>query len=104
LLLIPGWLIVLLFRRKDSHASFHARQSLVLNLFAFLVLVAWFVITWLVIGIPIIGAIFAWFAFAIVIAIFVFVVYGWIIGMVRSFQEVQKPLPLIGQWAQKLPF
>jgi uncharacterized membrane protein len=103
-LLVPGWLFVFLFRRKDSHARFHARQSLVLNVFAFLLIVAWFVITWLVIAIPIAGPLFAWFLFAIVIAFFVFVVIAWVIGMVRSFQEVQRPLPIIGNWAQKLPF
>ena len=104
LLLVPGWLFVLLFRRKDPHAQFHARQSLVLNLFAFLLLAAWFVVTWLVIAIPIVGPLFAWFTFAIVIAFFIFVVIAWVIGMVRSFQEIQKPLPIIGQWTQKLPF
>jgi uncharacterized membrane protein len=104
LLLVPGWLFVLLFRRKDQHARFHARQSLVLNLFVFLLLAAWFVITWLVVSIPIIGPIFAWFVFAIVIAFFIYVVIAWVTGMVRSFQDVQKPLPIIGKWARKLPF
>jgi len=104
LLLVPGWLFVLLLRRKDPHAQFHARQSLIINLFAFLLLAAWFVITWLVIAIPIAGPLFAWFIFAIVIAIFISLVIIWVMGMIRSFQTVGKPLPIIGKWAQKLPF
>ena len=104
LLLVPGWLFVLLFRRKDPYAQFHARQSLVLNLFVFLLFVLWFVLTWIVIGIPIAGAMFAWFCFAIVIACLIFAIYAWIVGMVRSIQAVQKPLPIIGQWAAKIPF
>lgn len=104
LLLVPGWLFVLIFQRKDEHARFHAKQSMVLNLSAFLLLVIWFVITWLVIGIPIVGPLFAWFAFGIVIAFYIYVLIAWITGMVRSFQDNQKPLAIIGSWARKLPF
>jgi uncharacterized membrane protein len=62
------------------------------------------VITWLVVSIPIIGPILAWFLFAIVIAVFIYLVIAWLMGMVRSFDSKSKPLPLIGGWAQKLPF
>ena len=104
LLLVPGCLFVLLFRREDEHALFHARQSLVINLSAFGIFAAWFVITWLVISIPIAGPLFAWFMFAVVIAFLIYVVMAWVTGMVRSFQSNVKPLPIIGNWAQKLPF
>lgn len=104
LLLVPGWLYVLIFRRKDEHASFHAKQSLVINLFACLLILAWFVVTWLVVSIPIMGPIFAWFLFAIVIAFLVYLVIIWVMGMVRSFQPKSKPLAIVGKWAQKLPF
>jgi len=104
LLFIPGWLFVLVFRRKDEHAKFHARQSLMINLFAFLLLVLWFVLTWLLIGILIIGPITACFLFAIVIAILIYLVIAWVMGMLRSFNPDAKPLPLVGNWALKLPF
>ena len=104
LLLVPGWLLVLIIRRKDEHAKFHARQSLMINLFAFLVIALWFVLTWLLIAIPIIGPILAWFVFAIVIAILIYLVIAWVMGIVRSFNPEVKPLPLGGSWALKLPF
>jgi uncharacterized membrane protein len=104
LLLVPGWLFVLLFRRKDEHARFHARQSLVLNVFVLLLFLAWFVITWLTIAIPIAGPLFAWFMFAIVIAFISSALYAWLVGMVQAFQSSRKPLPIVGKWAQKLPF
>jgi uncharacterized membrane protein len=104
LLFIPGWLFVLVFRRKDEHAKFHARQSLIINLFVFLLLVLWFVFTWLLVGISIIGPITAWFLFAIVIAIYIYLAIAWVMGMLRSFNPDAKPLPLVGNWAQKLPF
>ena len=104
LLLVPGWLFVLIFRRKDSHASFHARQSMLINLLALVMIAAWFVVTWLVVSIPIMGPIFAWFLFAIVITAFIFLAVVWIMGMVRSFRENSRPLPLFGNWARKSPF
>lgn len=104
LLFIPGWLYVLIFRRKDEHAKFHARQSFIINLFAFLLLAIWFVSTWLLISIPIVGPMLAWFIFAIVIAILIYLVIAWVMGMLRSFNPDAKPLPLVGNWALKLPF
>jgi uncharacterized membrane protein len=104
LLFVPGWLFVLIFRRKDEHAKFHARQSLMINLFALLFLALWFVFTWLVISIQIVGPILAWFFFAIVIVIFIYLVIAWVVGMLRSFNPNAKPLPLVGSWALKLPF
>jgi uncharacterized membrane protein len=104
LLFVPGWLFVLIFRRKDEHAKRHARQSLMINLFAFLLLAIWFVITWLVIWIPIAGPILAWFFFALVIAILIYLMIAWVMGMLRSFNPDAKPLPLVGNWALKLPF
>ncbi len=104
LLLIPGWLLALIFFRKDAHVKFHAKQSLVLNLFVFLLLVAWFVIAWPLFTIAVIGPITAWFAFGIVIAFYIYAANVWITGMVRAFQPNTKPLALIGTWAAKLPF
>jgi uncharacterized membrane protein len=104
LLLVPGWLIVLIFFRKDEHAKFHAKQSLVLNVFVFLLLAFWFVVAWLLMSIPIMGPIMTWFAFAIVIAFYIFALIAWISGMINSFQPKTKPLALIGTWAAQLPF
>jgi uncharacterized membrane protein len=104
LLLVPGWLVGLIFFRKDAHVKFHAKQSLVINLIGVLILAIWFVITWLVVSIPLAGPILAWFLFAIVIAVFIYLVLAWVMGMVRSFNAGAKPLPLIGAWAQRLPF
>jgi uncharacterized membrane protein len=103
LLLIPGWLVALIFFRKDEHVKYHAKQSLVLNLFVFLLLAIWFLVTWLVVGIPVIGPVVAWFAFAVVIAFYIFAFIAWIVGMVRSWQSKARPLTLIGNWAAKLP-
>ena len=104
LLLVPGWLVVLIFRRKHDSELKHARQSMLINLGAFLFLVIWFVLTWLLVGIPLMGPMVAWFAFALVITIWITFAVLWFIGMVRALSGNQKPLAIVGGWAAKLPF
>lgn len=104
LLLVPGWLIVLIFRRKQEPELIHARQSMVINLVAFLILVPWFVLTWLLVGIPLMGPLLAWFAFALVITVWIFFAILWIVGMIQALSGSQKPLAIVGGWAAKLPF
>jgi uncharacterized membrane protein len=104
LLLVPGWLFVLIFRRKHPTELIHARQSLVINAVPIFFLLLWYVFTWLVITIPLMGPLVAWFAFAILIAIGIFILTSWIVGMVRALRGNMKPLPIIGTWAAKIPF
>ena len=104
LLLIPGWLVVLIFRRKQEGELVHARQSLVINLAAILALVIWLVLTWLLIAIPLVGPLVVWFAFALVITVWIFFAIIWVIGMIRALRGNQKPLAIVGGWAAKLPF
>ena len=104
LLLVPGWLFVLIFRRKQPSELLHARQSMVINLALILGLVLWFVLTWLLVAIPIMGPLVAWFAFAHFIVVAIFLGIVWIIGMVRALSGQQKPLAIVGGWAAKLPF
>ena len=104
LLLIPGWLFVLIFRRKQPSELGHARQSLVITLAPLILLVLWFLLTWLVFSIPIMGPLLAWFAFAILIAAGIFLIVLWIMGMIHALRGKQKPLAIVGGWAAKLPF
>ena len=104
LLLIPGWLFILIFRRKHPSELIHARQSMVLNLVPILGIVLWFVLTWLLVAIPIMGPLVAWFAFALFIVLGIFIVIMWIMGMIRALRGQQKPLAIVGGWAAKLPF
>jgi uncharacterized membrane protein len=104
LLLVPGWLFVLIFRRKHPSELIHARQSLLINLVPVLFYLVWLLFTWLVIAIPIMGPLVAWFAFAILIAASVVLIVLWFVGMSRALRGDQKPLAVIGTWAAKLPF
>jgi uncharacterized membrane protein len=103
-LLVPGWLFVLIFRRKHPSELEHARQSMVINLVPIVGVVLWFVLTWFVVAIPIMGPLVAWFAFALFIAVGILMIVMWIMGMIRALRGEQKPLSIVGGWAAKLPF
>lgn len=89
LLGIVGFVIVLLARKEDEYAMYHAKQSLVLNIAAIIVYVCGMFI-------PIIG----WFIILplgyLLVAIF------WVIGVIRALTGVEKPLPVIGKFGENL--
>jgi uncharacterized membrane protein len=59
LLSVLGWLYVLLFQRKDKLVVYHAKQSLVLTLVAVGSLVIWFLGTYILSWIPLVGPVIA---------------------------------------------
>jgi uncharacterized membrane protein len=104
LLLIPGWLFVMIFRRKHPSELGHARQSMVITLMPLIGLVFWFVLAWVAFVIPTFGSLLAWFGFAILIAVGIFLVILWFMGMIRALRGDEKPLAVVGNWAARLPF
>jgi uncharacterized membrane protein len=103
LLTVPGWLYVLLFRRKDQFAVFHAKQSAVLTLVAIGVPLAWLIVSWILSWIPLVGFILAVALFSLVMAAYAVLIVDWIIGMVFSLQLKYTPLPVVGGWAKQIP-
>ncbi len=91
LLGIIGFVIVLLAKKEDKFAMYHAKQSLVLCIAAVIVYIAG-------VFIPIIG----WF---IILPLgYLLITILWIFGMVRALTGVEKPLPLIGKYGEKFKF
>ena len=96
LLLIVGWLLVMLLRRNDSFARYHAHQSLRMMIATILTPLLWAVASWLAIFVPLAGPMFAAASFALVIAVALAFVIAWILGMVNALRGQRKPLPLFG--------
>jgi uncharacterized membrane protein len=96
LLLIVGWLFVLIFRRNDDFARFHARQSLALTVTVIIIPLAWAAFAWVITWIPYVGFILAASTFALVIALAIIWVVVWIVGMANALRGVQKPVPIFG--------
>jgi len=102
LLSILGWLYVLLFRRNDKFAVYHARQSMTLTIFALAAPAAWAIVAWALTWIPLAGPLVGATLFSLVIAAYVFLGATWVMGMVYALQAKMNPLPLIGGWAERL--
>ncbi|MEJ5309913.1 MAG: hypothetical protein WHX52_09080 [Anaerolineae bacterium] len=101
---ILGW-VYAAFTEKDAPlVRFHFRQSVGLLLVLLLVTGGWYGITWLLAWIPYAGILTGVIAFALVIAAWGAGILFWILGIVRALQGRYAALPLIGQWAHRLPF
>jgi uncharacterized membrane protein len=96
LLSLIGAIIVLLVRRHDRFAVYHAKQSLGILLIAVGVLLGWIVVGWVVSWIPYIGFIVAIALFALVIAAYIILAVCWLIGMGYALHEKMQPVPLVG--------
>ena len=102
LLPVFGWLYVYVFHRNNSFAVFHLRQAIGLVLFLIGTLLTWIVAAWLIAQIPF-AAMFSVATFAIVMAAYFFGAVIWVLGMVNALRKKPALLPLIGEWANRLP-
>ncbi|MBX3051619.1 MAG: DUF4870 domain-containing protein [Caldilineaceae bacterium] len=103
LLVFVGALFVLLFNREDEFAAFHARQALVLFFTALLGPLVWAVVGWVLLWIPTVGAVVAFALFALVISLFLAILYAWIAGLVSAARAEQRRVPMFGELVRYLP-
>jgi uncharacterized membrane protein len=96
LLNLPGALYVLLARRDDSFAVYHARQSLALALAAILMPLAWAVCAWGLAWVPLLGPVLGVALFALMLAAYCGLLAAWLAGMLYALQGRVKRLPVIG--------
>jgi len=99
---IIGWLYVLLLQRKNALAMFHLRQSVGLVVFLVGTLVVWAIIFWLLSWIPYF-AVLGIALFTLVMTAYFFGVVALIMGLINALSNKSVPLPLVGQWASRLP-
>jgi uncharacterized membrane protein len=102
LLPVIGWLYVFFFQRKNAFAVYHLRQSIGLVFFLIATAVSWIIVGWVLAWIPY-AAVLSIALFAIVITAFIYGFIAWFMGMSHAFRELQIPLPLFGEWANRLP-
>jgi uncharacterized membrane protein len=96
LLSLPGALFVLLARRDDPFAIYHARQSLRLAIIGIVTPLVWAIVAWALAWIPSFGAMLGVILFALVIATYFGILFSWIAGMVYSLKGQVRPLPFFG--------
>ncbi|MBU2561383.1 MAG: DUF4870 domain-containing protein [Nanoarchaeota archaeon] len=85
-LTIIGFIIVLLAKKDNKYAMYYAKQGLVLFIA--------YVILWIIGIIPILGWIIAILGSILLLIL-------WIIGWVYALSGEEKPIPIIGQFADK---
>jgi uncharacterized membrane protein len=102
--LIPviGWLYVIFFQRKNSLAIYHLKQSIGLVVFLVVTTTGWFAVAWIMAWIPYV-AVLSIALFAIVIVAYLYGGVAWILGLSNALRSRPVPLPLFGQWANRLP-
>ncbi len=99
---VIGWLYVYFLQRKSPFAVFHLRQSVGLVLFLLGTLIAWAIVAYLIAIIPYMAP-FSVALFTIVIAAYLFGAVTWVMGILNALKSKSTPLPLFGQWANRLP-
>ena len=99
---IIGWVFVLLTQRKNEFAFFHLRQSIGLVLFLISAVGVWIVVAYVLAWIPAL-AIMSVALFTMVIAAYLFGVVALLMGLNNALKRQATPLPLFGQWANRLP-
>jgi uncharacterized membrane protein len=93
---IPGAAVVLLVRRGDPFATYHARQSLAIGAAAVAVPLVWAVVAWVVTWIPLAGPVMGVSTFALVLAAYVALGFSALVGMVYALRGRLRPVPLVG--------
>ncbi len=98
LLSVPGALFVLLTRRDEPFALFHARQSLAIAIAAVGAPLIWAVIAWSGAWIPVGGPLIGLSLFSLVIAVYLTLAVAWVTGMVFALRGEARLVPLVGAW------
>ena len=99
LLGIIGFLIVLLAKKDNKFAMYHAKQALVLCVAAIAGYIVVMIVSLILVFIPAIGPILStllWLALVIV------VIYMVVLGIINAVNLKETPLPYIGEYAEKI--
>jgi uncharacterized membrane protein len=102
LLSVVGALYVLLARRGDAFAVYHARQSLALAVAALATPLAWVVCAWVLLWVPLAGPVAAVALFALLLGVYLGLAIAWVAGMLYALQGRVKPIPFVGRRAARL--
>lgn len=90
-LTVIGFIIVLLAKKDNKYAMYYAKQGLVL-------FIAW-VIVWVVAIVLAFIPILGWF---VIILLYICILVLWVIGWINALSGKEKPIPIIGKYAEKI--
>ncbi len=90
-LTVIGFIIVYAMKKDNKYAMYYGKQGLVL----FIGWMAVWVLAMILFRIPIIGLIIIW-------AMYLVMGLLWVLGMIYALSGKMKPIPVIGQFADKI--
>jgi uncharacterized membrane protein len=95
-LTLIGWIIayVMYGNNKSQLAIYHIRQSL----FLIFIWIAIWILRWVLLFIPFIGWALWWATWLLIVGLVVL----WVMGLVAAINGEEKPVPLVGNTAQKM--
>ena len=96
LLLIVGWLLVVIFRRRDAFAAFHARQALRMTIYLIVVPAIWAAAAYMIAFVPYLGPLTASASFTLVIIFLLAFLLAWIMGMINALRAKETPALFFG--------
>ncbi len=104
LLGIIGFLIVLLAKKDNKFAMYHAKQSLVLSIAALIIFIPGSIVTAIIGIVPVIGWIIALVLSLVMMLIGLGFLVFVVLGIINAINLQMKPLPIIGKFADKFNF
>lgn len=96
-----GWIIAIVMHssNKTQLGAYHIRQSLGYMIFGIILMIVFSILTvFILMAAPIVGIIFTFFSWILYIGLLIL----WIIGLVNAINGQMKPIPIIGNLADKL--
>lgn len=104
LLGIIGFLIVLLAKREDKFAMYHAKQSLVISIIALIIWIPGSIIASIFFIIPIIGWVIGGLLWLVLMLLSLVLLVFVVIGIINAINMRETPLPIIGRFGEKFNF
>lgn len=91
-----GWIVAIVLHgnNKSQFGAYHLRQTLLLHI----LWVGTWILRWFLIFIPFVGWILFWLSWIIFAGLLVL----WILGLIAAINGEQKPIPVLGNWAQQM--
>lgn len=91
-----GWIVAFVMHgnNKTQLGAYHLRQSLLLHI----AVIATWILQLILVFIPFIGWMFLWVSWLLFVGLLVL----WILGLIAAINGEEKPIPVLGKWAQQM--
>ena len=101
---VIGWVYALIAGPQSRLVRFHLKQSIGMVLYTLGAFILWALVAWLAALIPFAGMMLAVFLFSLVVVVLLSLLPIWLVGLINAARGQYAVLPIMGSWANSLPF